>query len=77
MGHCVMAKAIDTSRSKCRVCGKPYQPGDTLYSLSSEIVDEGDTRFLLAFEHATCHVPLDQAIADLRNRLAGIQRKLR
>lgn len=72
-----MAKIVDTSRSKCRVCGKPYKVGEALYSLATKIVDEGDQRFLEEFEHAGCHTPFEEVMADLRGEISAIQRKVR
>jgi hypothetical protein len=72
-----MSRIVDTSRSKCRTCGKPYKVGDSIYSLASVIVDEGDQRFLEEFEHASCHVPIDEAIRDLRQRLNDLAAKTR
>lgn len=72
-----MARIVDTSRSKCRVCGKPYKVGEALYSVASQIVDEGDQRFLEEFEHANCHVPIEEAIASLRGELKKLQDKVK
>jgi hypothetical protein len=64
-----MARIVDTSRARCRTCGKRYKVGEALYSLASRIVDEGEQRFLKEFEHANCHVPIGEAIAQLREEL--------
>jgi hypothetical protein len=72
-----MARIVDTSRARCRTCGKPYKVGEALYSLASRIVDEGDQRFLEEFEHANCHVPIEEVLADLKGQLAEMTRKTR
>lgn len=71
-----MAKT-DTSRAKCRTCGRPYQLGDALYAVASKFEWEENVQYLVEFEHAKCHVPFDQALGDLRNRLRDIEDKLR
>lgn len=70
-----MAKIVDTSRSRCITCGNPYKVGESLYSLASKFEWEGDTKFLTEFEHAGCHVPFEEAMADLKNRLAELKEK--
>lgn len=69
--------ALDTSRAKCRECGKPYQPGDALYSTATKIDSDVEPRVMLEFCHAECHVPIERVFGKLRDGIRDIERKLR
>lgn len=68
---------IDTSRAKCRECGKLYQPGDALYSPATKIDSDQEPRVMLEFCHASCHVPIEQVLGDLRGRVRNLQERLK
>jgi hypothetical protein len=65
-----MNRITDVSRSKCITCGRPYKTGEALYGLMSKFEEEDGVKFLTEFEHASCHVPIEEAIAHLREELS-------
>ena len=69
--------SLDTSRARCRECGKLYQPGDAMYSPATKIVTDQEPRVMLSFCHAQCHVPLDGVLGDLRGKLRDMQERLK
>lgn len=63
---------IDTSTAKCDTCGKPYVPGDAVYSIADQF--NGDV--LTSFRHWDCHVPINVAFDQLREKLAEAKNTL-
>ena len=67
-------RPLDTSRAVCDTCGKPYEPNCAVYSIADrydETNEEVDV--LLTFRHWECHVPVDKALAQLREKVADAQ----
>lgn len=62
-----MARELDTSRARCDVCGKLYQPGDGVYSLADKFDEDIEDRdVLVSFRHWDCHTPVDQQIKNIK-----------
>lgn len=65
-----MARPLDTSGARCDTCGKPYKPGDALYSIASRFNE--DRTVLLGFRHAGCDTPIEKLFDEIRGTLADL-----
>jgi hypothetical protein len=69
-----MARVVDTSKAKCRVCGGPYEDNEPTYSIANKWDDDvEDVDVLLEFEHWRCHVPIEKVFDDMRDTMKRAQ----
>ena len=70
-------KELDTSHAKCRVCGKLYQNGDTVYSIANRFDENIEDRdVLIEFCHWECHTPIEKVFDNLRASADKLQEQL-
>lgn len=54
----------------CDKCGKPFGWDDGRYTLADKFDDEGR---LIGGRHWDCHIPIDRALSDLRDKLSELE----
>lgn len=69
-------RQIDTSRAVCDTCGKLYQQGDAVYSIADRW-DEDNDDVLVSFRHWDCHVPFEETMRNLKDKIGEAQEVLR
>lgn len=68
-------REVDMSKAVCDKCGELYKDGDGMYSLATKWDEDIEDRDVaISFRHSRCHIPLDKALASLREKAAELDK---